>query len=135
MPMFRITLRLAGSADLPQGDLNQGYILQAPLDKNGRLDPAEWRENRDDCTAIYFDAERIGAPGRLIFLGDDWFLLAGPSGSASEFTLSRLNEVHFSPGAYVTIHTRNGPSLVYRVTRCTLHSTAPALLQIKEKIQ
>ena len=60
--LHRITLHLARSRQFPDGSSRHGYEIVAPLDADGRLDPAEWRSRRRSCRVRRVWA---GEPARL----------------------------------------------------------------------
>ena len=54
MTLKRIRLELARDPDYPNGSHERGYDAIAPLDGEGRLLAAEWREHRDRCRVRRF---------------------------------------------------------------------------------
>ena len=50
----RIRLNLARSAEYPEGSTRHGYEFVAPLDGNGHIDVAQWREHRKNCRVRRF---------------------------------------------------------------------------------
>ena len=59
MALTRLTLRLSRNpeAGFPEGDDSQGYVITAPLDKDGKLDADLWRAHKKACTVIRFSPE------------------------------------------------------------------------------
>ena len=45
----RIRLNLARSKEFPQGSGKHGYEFVAPLDADGRIEPALWKKYREHC--------------------------------------------------------------------------------------
>ena len=54
MTLTRIVLRLARNPGFPDGDAEQGYVITAPLDNQGRLMVEDWRRNKENCTVRRF---------------------------------------------------------------------------------
>jgi hypothetical protein len=73
--LTRVTLRLGRNpeAGYPDGDDAYGYVIQAPLDEDGRLDPALWRERKELCTVHRFHPFEPVADGFLRHRGDNWY--------------------------------------------------------------
>jgi hypothetical protein len=58
-----IILHLARSPEFPEGSLDRGYKIVAPIDATGHLDPKEWRKVRTQCRVTRFspcEGERHG---------------------------------------------------------------------------
>ena len=63
MTLKHIRMELARDHDFPRGSRDHGYLLVAPLDNMDRIDPAEWKANRDKCRVTRFwgsDEHEIG---------------------------------------------------------------------------
>ena len=76
MSLTRVTLRLGRNpgAGFPDGDDAHGYVIVAPLDRDGKLYLDLWRANRVACTVYRFlldPAEK--ADGWLSHRGSHWF--------------------------------------------------------------
>ena len=54
MTLKKIRLELARDADFPAGSPNHGYEFVAPLDRDGRIDPKAWHDQRDKCRVLRF---------------------------------------------------------------------------------
>jgi hypothetical protein len=118
MSLYQVVMRLARNPGFPEGDERQGYIVVAPLDAADRLDPGQWRENREACTVIRFKpgTER-DADGLLTHNGSHWFFHYDEVGEGEDEPVYRLGEHRLAIGDYVTIHESDGQSLTYRVTQ------------------
>jgi hypothetical protein len=116
MALTQVVLTLARNPGFPDGDPGQGYIITAPLDADGRLDPEEWREKRKACTVVRFrpDEERH-ADGFLTHRGAGWFVHYDEEGEGEDEPLYRLGDHKLAVGEYVTVHEDGGRSLTYRV--------------------
>jgi len=113
-----ILLQLARNpkAGFPEGDAERGYRIVAPLDDQGRLDVALWREKKTQCTVDRFspdDSER--ADGWLSHRGSHWFFRYDEDEEGPDEPLFRLGDHRLRNGEYVTVHEQDGDPLVYRV--------------------
>lgn len=52
MGLTRVVMRLGRNPDagFPEGNDDHGYVVVAPLDKDGKLDLELWRANKEKCT-------------------------------------------------------------------------------------
>jgi hypothetical protein len=112
----RIRLELAREPGHPEGDPDTGYILLAPLHRDGRLDVDSARTFRDDCTVVRF---RAGADNDNGYLrrrpGGFWaFHYDLPDGEEDDDPAFKLGEHRFIVGEYVTIIENDGAH-TYRV--------------------
>jgi hypothetical protein len=118
MALTRIVLRLARNLGFPEGDDSQGYLITAPLDRNGRIDIEEWRRERNACTVIRLKpGEERDADGRLTHRGGQWFVHYDEEGEGDDEPLYRLGDHALVVGGYVTIHESNGQDLTYQVVQ------------------
>jgi len=118
MALTRIVLRLARNPGLPEGDPTQGYIVTAPLTKEGWLDPVEWREERAHCSVVRFKTgEEHNADGKLTHRGERWFFHYDEESEGDDEPLFRLGDHRLAVGDYVTIHEAGGHDLTYRVAQ------------------
>jgi len=116
----RIRLNLARSKEFPQGSTKHGYEFGAPLDANGHIDVALWREHREHCRVRRFwegEDDQIGLlvhkPGgpehaRWIFDYDQTTVDDDESGY-------RFGAHLFRPGEYVSIRNEDGEMHTYHV--------------------
>ncbi len=101
----RIRLELAREPGHPQGSQQDGYILIAPLDRNGRLDAAAWRAQRNACPVTRFRSGATEDIGRLVHRGArGWAFHYDLSGSEDDEAGYRFADERFVPGEYVSIH-------------------------------
>lgn len=105
----RIRLELAREPGHPVGEPTFGYTLVAPLDKSGKLDPAEWRLHRDMCRVVRFRPNGEEEIGHLIHTADgNWKFQYDIEGDDEEETGYRLGKEQFLPGEYVSIKSDEG---------------------------
>lgn len=106
--LHHITLHLARSKEFPEGSSRHGYEITAPLDENGMLDQAEWRERRAECRVRRFWG---GEPDRRGILshrsggadGATWAIDYNLDRTDDDEAGYRLGKHRFAPGEYVTI--------------------------------
>jgi hypothetical protein len=59
-PSFRqIRLQLARELEHPEGDSGIGYVILAPLDPAGRIDPTLWKQHREACRIARLRPDQI----------------------------------------------------------------------------
>ena len=109
----RIRLNLARSKEFPQGSPRHGYEFVAPLDGNGHIDIALWRQHREHCRVrrfwegqddeIGFVVHKPGGPehGRWIF---DY----NPKRADDDESGYRFGIHVFRSGEYVSIRDEDG---------------------------
>ncbi len=64
--LHRVSLTLARCPEHPEGSAGRGYDIVAPLEADGRLDAALWRETRDRCRVRRFWTGERDRHGRLV---------------------------------------------------------------------
>ena len=119
MALTRLTLRLGRNPDAgyPEGDDRQGYVLTAPLDKDGLLDADLWREHKEACTVIRFSPDEADyADGWLRHRGSNWFFYYDEDHEGPDEPVFKLGDHTLRQGDYVTIHEADGDDLVYKIT-------------------
>lgn len=117
MTLTRVVLRLARNPGFPDGDDEQGYVITAPLDNQGRLMVEEWRREKDICTVRRFKpGEERDADGWLTHRGGRWFIRYDEPEEGPDEPVYRLGDHKLSVGEYLTIHESDGQDLTYRVT-------------------
>lgn len=116
-PSFRhVRLLLAREKGHPSGDPTEGYDLVIPLDRESRLDPAEWKQHQAACRVRYFRPDREDIVGRLRRKpGGQWFFDFA-EGDADDEVGFRLGEERFTPGEYISIKGNRGMH-TYQVAR------------------
>ncbi len=119
MALTRIVMRLARNPDagFPDGDDKQGYVLVAPLDSEGRLDPDAWREAKEKCVVVRFTEDDDNeADGWLSRRGENWYFRYDEEDEGPDEPAFKLGDHQLRIGDYVTIHDADGDDLTYTVT-------------------
>lgn len=117
-PKFRhVRLLLARDRGHPAGDRQEGYDLLVPLDAEGRLDAAEWKQHQAHCRVRHFRAGEDDRIGRLRRKpGGQWYFDYVEGEESDDEIGFRLGEERFVTGEYVSIG--RGPSMhTYQVAR------------------
>lgn len=117
--LMRIRLELARSKEFPSGSSRHGYEFVAPLDGNGRIDPALWPKYRDRCGVRRFwgDEEETG---RLLHRpgGPEharWVFDYRGKAEYDDETGYRFGVHAFREGEYVSIRDETGELHTFRV--------------------
>ena len=97
----RIHLELAREPDHPDGSGAIGYELLAPLLPDCRIDPDEWRKNREACRVVRIRPGQEHEIGHLVRRpGGSWaFRYVGTADEAGY----HFGEERFVPGEYVSV--------------------------------
>ncbi|MCW5723341.1 MAG: hypothetical protein KIS81_00115 [Maricaulaceae bacterium] len=122
MALHRVVLRLGRNpgAGFPGGDDKRGYVVIAPLDRDGRLDLEEWRADKAACTVDRFSPDPDEkADGWLSHRGASWFFRYDEEHEGPDEPLFRLGDHVFKLGEYLTIHEEDGDVLTYKITEVT----------------
>lgn len=112
----QIHLELAREREHPEGATDVGYIIVAPLDRNGRIDAALWKEYRDACRVTRLRPDQTDEIGQLVHRpGGSWAIHYGSSAELPDETGYHFQQERFTPGEYVSI--REGETMrTYRVS-------------------
>ncbi len=119
--LTRVILRLGRNPDAgyPDGADNYGYVIQAPLDADGKLDPALWRDKREHCTVRRFQPNETPADGWLRHRGEQWYFWYDEEDEGPEEPLYKLGSRELRPGEYVTLTEGDGDIMTFRVAEAT----------------
>ena len=116
----RIRLNLARSKEFPQGSPQRGYEFVAPLNDQGHIDEALWREHRDNCRVRRFwegEDDEIGflvhRPGGAEHAR--WVFDYNPQRGDDDESGYRFGAHVFRQGEYVSISGANGEMHTYQV--------------------
>jgi hypothetical protein len=115
--LTRVILRLGRNPDagFPEGDDHYGYVVHAPLDASGKLDPALWRSQREHCTVRRFHPNETPADGWLRHRGEHWYFWYDEADEGPAEPLFKLGAHELRPGEYVTLREADGDVLTFRV--------------------
>ncbi len=119
MPLTRLVLRVARNpgTEFPEGNDHHGYVITAPLDKDGYLDVELWRHNKRKCTVVRFspdDEER--ADGLLTHRASKWYFHYDEDDEGPDEPVYRLGQHEMRLGDYLTVHEADGEDLVHKIT-------------------
>jgi hypothetical protein len=116
--LTQVVLRLARNPEFPAGDDSQGYVINAPIDRDGNLSVVEWQLVRDQCSVVRFKPglDR-DADGKLSHRGANWYFHYDEPGEGDDEPVYRLGDHTLALGSYVTIHESDGRDLTYRVAQ------------------
>lgn len=116
MSLKTIRLELARSKEFPEGSASHGYVLKAPLSRDGHLDVAEWAKVKELCTVRRFPADADEGQGVLIRVGGKrWAFSYVPGDDADDEPVFRMDSHVFKPGEYVSITEHDGVERTFKV--------------------
>jgi hypothetical protein len=115
MALNTIVMRLARNPGFPDGDRERGYTLIAPLTRDGLIDEAAWRDEKEECTVRAFAPGETAREGRLGRRGHNWFFDYDRNETEDDEPVFKLEQHKFVVGEYVTISGEDDTPLVYRV--------------------
>ncbi|MEQ1818803.1 MAG: hypothetical protein ABL871_09340 [Terricaulis sp.] len=114
--LSQIVLHLARNpaAGVAEGDSTHGYVLVAPLTREGLLDDHAWRDHKADCAVRAF-AAGVVRDGKLARRGHNWFFDYERNATNDDEPVFKLERHTFAIGEYVTVTDQSDTPLVYRV--------------------
>ena len=115
MPLHRIRLELARSAQYPEGSAAHGYEFVAPLDAGGHFDPAEWKAARDRCVVHRFWGGDADEHGQLVHHRGRHWAFSYAAGIEDDEPIFRFDRHVFREGEYVSITEHDGVQRTFRV--------------------
>jgi len=117
MTLSQIVLHLARNPDagVVEGDSTHGYVLVAPLTREGLLDDEAWREHKDACTVRAFAPGADARDGKLSRRGHNWFFDYERNETRDDEPVFKLERHKFEIGEYVTVTDQSDAPLVYRI--------------------
>lgn len=115
--LSQIVLHLARNpqAGVTEGDATHGYVLVAPLTREGLLDDQVWHARKADCTVRAFSPGADVRNGRLARRGHNWFFDYERNDTNDDEPVFKLEQHTFAIGEYVTVTDQNDTPLVFRV--------------------
>ena len=116
----RIRLNLARSKEFPQGSTKHGYEFGAPLDANGHIDVALWRQHREHCRVRRFWEGEDDQIGLLVHKpgGPEharWVFDYDQTAEDDDESGYRFGAHVFRPGEYVSIRNDDGEMHTFQV--------------------
>jgi hypothetical protein len=111
-----IRLNLARSKEFPEGSEKHGYTLVAPLDADGHLDPAAWKQHRELCRVVRFWGDEEEDVGHLVHRpGGSWAFTYDVKGDEDDEGGFKLQNHLFRIGEYVSIRDDDDRLHTFRV--------------------
>jgi hypothetical protein len=113
---LKLTLSRNPDAGFPEGDSRYGYVIVAPLNRDGLIDVEKWRANRARCTVIRFAPDTESrADGWLSHRNEKWRIHYDEKDEGPDEAFDHLGDHRLFIGDYVTITSPIGNDLVYQV--------------------
>ncbi|WP_319530905.1 hypothetical protein [uncultured Cohaesibacter sp.] len=114
--MKKVRLNMARDAAHPNGSAHHGYEFVAPLDGDGHIDAATWRDRRADCRVRRFWQGENDEHGHLIHRpGGSWAFTYDAEGEDDVEAGYRFGTHAFKPGEYVSIKDEDGDLYTFQV--------------------
>jgi hypothetical protein len=111
----RVRLALAREPGHPEGSSGIGYEFVAPLDRDGRIEAAAWREHRALCRAVRFRPDEDEEVGHLVRRqGGSWAFRYDMLGDDDEEAGHHFGDHMFKTGEYVSV-AEDGDMHTYKV--------------------
>lgn len=124
MTWCTIRMELARNPDFPAGSLHHGYLLHAPLDRNGRLDLHEYWSGQSRAIVEEFWGDQDPKRGRLLHRNQN--LWSFSFDAKDEEPIFHFGDHVFTPGEYLTVRDISGSDLAFRVTSVVRATAEPA---------
>jgi hypothetical protein len=110
----QIRLQLARESGHPEGDSSVGYIVVAPLDEMGKIDPMLVHTHSEACRVVRMRPREEDMLGHLVYQkGGSWAFHYDSSPGVPDDSGFQFAE-HFVAGEYVSIN-EGGKAHTYRV--------------------
>jgi hypothetical protein len=115
--LCRVRLELARDHDFPDGSGRRGYDFIAPLDDDGHLVAAAWKELRERCRVRRFWEGEADEVGHLAHKpGGAWAFHYDIHGDPSRDETGFHLDTHvLAPGAYISLKEQDGVLRTFRV--------------------
>ncbi|HUT50457.1 MAG TPA: hypothetical protein VM325_14040 [Alphaproteobacteria bacterium] len=114
MALKQIRLELARTKDFPDGSAKHGYEFVAPLDGEGHLDMAEWKEYGQACIVHRFWDREDDETGQLIHNRHGWAFSYEP-GEEDDEPIFRFDKHNFVEGEYISVTEHDGVTRPFKV--------------------
>ena len=116
-----IFLHLARSPEFPEGSVERGYELVAPLNASNHLDVDEWKSHKAQCHVRRFWQGEADRHGALVHHGGArggiWAIQYAGQASGDEEPGVRLGAHRFAPDEYVSIYDEQGRLYTYKIVQ------------------
>jgi hypothetical protein len=116
MTLQKIRLELARTKEFPEGNARCGYEIVAPLDRDGHLDLARWKEHKQDCTVTRFWENGLVVRGALVHTRRQWVFSYRP-GEDDDEPIFKLDRHNFKLGEYISVTEHDGITRPFRVAQ------------------
>lgn len=114
MTWSTIRMELARNPEFPEGSPQHGYLLHAPLDRQGRLDPTAYQLAKNRAVVEEFWGDKDPKRGRLVHRNRNLWCFS--FGESDEEPIFHFGDHTFSPGEYLTVRDLSGADLTFRIT-------------------
>jgi len=115
MPLKKIRLELARTAEFPQGAADRGYEFTAPLTDDGHLDQEGWHKAHDRCAVRRFWAAEAEEHGRLVHRGSGWYFHYDGLEAGEDEPIFKFDRHTFRDGDYVSVTEHDGVQRPFKV--------------------
>lgn len=112
-----IRLELARDKEFPEGSALHGYEFVAPLDAEGRIDAAAFRDHRAECVVRRFWHGEADEIGRLVPTRRHTWAFSYAPGEDDDEPFYHLETHRLVLGEYVTIREHDGRARTFRVAQ------------------
>lgn len=119
MTLYRVRLELARSKEAPQGDPSHAYVVVAPLDAKGHLDPSSWKSSRGRCTVERIVRGNVEERGHLAHVGHGWHFDYKAGTGDDDEPLYKLDRHEIRDGEYISVTEHDGVLRTFRVVSVT----------------
>jgi hypothetical protein len=116
MTLKNISLALARTPEQPNGDPSHGYEFRAPLDADGRLDMAAWKDVKSLCTVQRIDHGIAAERGLLVVSGRGHWAFSYEIGDDDDEGIFKLTGHRIVPGEYITVTEHDDRARTFLVT-------------------
>ena len=110
----KVRLELARTPGFPDGAADCGYEFVAPLDAEGHLDAAGWKDHRERCTVRRFWRGERPQAGQLEHARGRWFF-SYEAGIEDDEAIFKFDRHVIVPGEYLSITEHDGETRPFRV--------------------
>lgn len=117
MADYKVRLELARTKEFPDGSAARGYELVLPLDDNGHLDEAAWRETRARYVVRRFWDGEPDEHGHLIHTRRRVWAFSYAPGKDDDTPVFSLASHVFKNGEYISIREQDGETQTFRIVR------------------